>query len=420
MKSKKWILFFLRPLWFLLDVFMPKRSNYWAFSTHHLHAGRFIENQRAMFECVKNDPSIRKVIFFRGEREDFRIQNAVNYEIVEHGTLRGVWLLMRCKVVFLTHSISMDFSLRWGERGFFILPLAMRRRVVVNLWHAISLKRLYYTANEETRMHTDRVRYRNRERSGYAGLIASSDIDSYAMAAMFYPLNYLQVWCTGLPRNDFLTCDEEKLPHYILDSIEKIRNLQKKRRLVVYAPTYRQTSACEGAYYYQFSDIEIDRLKALMRKHGAVFAYRPHYFKNSSQYFNLDIYIDEDLIIDLSLSAVPEFSAVARECDLLITDYSSVHLEALYLGKPAVCFAYDLDSYKRQQDGLLYDLSLVFPGRICESFDAMLEAVDEQLGGEQGERALLTETARKMFFEYRDGKNSERVYKRVLQALESR
>lgn len=420
MIANKWILFFLRPLWLLLDNCVPKNEKYWAFSTHHLHAGRFIENQRAMFECIKADPSIRKIIFFRGEREDFRIHDAVNYEIVEHGTLRGAWMLMRCKVVFLTHSISMDFSLRWGERGFFILPLAMRPRVVVNLWHAISLKRLYYTANEKTRKHTDRIRYRNRERSGYAGLIASSDIDSYAMAAMFYPLNYLQVWCTGLPRNDFLTGDEKQLPHYILDSIQKIRVLQGARRLVVYAPTYRQTSACEGAFYYQFSDIEIDRLKNLMRKHNAVFAYRPHYFKNSNQFFNLDKFIDGELIIDLSISAVPEFSAVARECDLLVTDYSSVHLETLYLGKPAVCFAYDLDSYKRQQDGLLYDLSLVFPGRICESFDAMLDAVDEQLSGKRGDSALQAESARKMFFEYRDGKNSERVYNRVLQALESR
>lgn len=373
-----------------------------------------------MFEYVKGNRAIRKVIFFRGMREDFQIRDAENFEVVEHGTLRGVWILARCKVVFLTHSISMDYSLRWGNGEFSIMPLSMRRRVVVNLWHAISLKRLYYTANAETRMHTDRVRYRNRELSGYTGLIASSDVDSYAMAAMFYPLNYLQVWCTGLPRNDFLACQEKKLPSYIQESVEKIRSIKKGRRLVVYAPTYRQTTACEGAYYYQFSDAEIKELKSVMRRHGAVFAYRPHYFKNSEKYFNLDEYVDGELIVDLSLAAVPEFSAVARECDFLVTDYSSVHLETLYLGKPAVCFAYDLESYKRQQDGLLYDLSLVFPGRICESFSAMLEAMDQQLSGRCEDGDIRTEMVRKIFFAHCDGKNSERVYKRVLEALESR
>lgn len=417
MNLKKYIFWVLKPIWLLFDALLPKEDDLWAFSTHHLHTGRFIENQRAMFEFVKEKKSIRKIVFYRGARDDFKIEAAESYELVEHGSLRGLWLLARCKVVFLTHSISMDFSLRWGEKDFLIFPLVMRQRIVVNLWHAISLKRLYYTANEETRLHTDRVRYRNRERVGYSGLIASSDIDSYAMAAMFYPLNYLQVWCTGLPRNDFLACDENRLPLYIKESIIKIREICKGRRLIVYAPTYRQISACDDAHYYQFNEVEVERIKELMHKHGAVLGYRPHYFKNSNTYFNLGEYIDGETIVDLSIAVVPEFSAIARECDFLITDYSSVYIETLYLGKPAVCFAYDLDSYKRQQDGLLYDLSLIFPGDICETFDEMLNAVDMQLGGLGQEQYLKMQIVQKMFFSYCDGKNSERVYQHVIENL---
>lgn len=417
MRMRKEFYFFLKPLWVIYDFLVAKRADYWAFSTHHLHAGRFIENQRAVFECIKDREEIKKIIFYRGALEDFQIENAINYELVEHGTWRGMWLLARCKVVFLTHSISMDFSLRWGGREFSILPILMKRRAVVNLWHAISLKRLYYTANAETRLHTDRIRYRNRERAGYAGLIASSDVDSYAMASMFYPLNYLQVWRTGLPRNDFLTCPEGELPKYIRDSLERLRQIAKKRRIVVYAPTYRQTLACESAYYYQFSDDEIDRLKELMRRHNAVFAYRPHYFENDKNYFNLNKYIDNDCIVDISMAEVQEFSAVARECDLLITDYSSVYIEALYLKKPAICFAYDMESYMKQQDGLLYDLNMIFPGEICEKFNALLEAIEKQLI-EQDEKFYSNENLlRKLFFTYCDGNNSQRVVDRVIEYL---
>jgi CDP-glycerol glycerophosphotransferase len=413
MIAKKYIFYIIKPFWMLFDLFLKKRNDFWAFSTHHLHAGKFIENQRALFEFVKKDQAIKKIIFYRGIREDFEIEDAHNYEIVEHGSLRGLWLLARCKVVFLTHSISMDYSIRWGKRGFFILPLSMRNRVVVNLWHAISLKRLYYTANSETRLHTDRVKYRNQERIGYKGLIASSDIDSYAMAAMFFPLNYLQVWCTGLPRNDFLTCEENYLPIYIRRSLEKIRSIKKDKKLIVYAPTYRQVAACDGAYYYQFSNQEILKLKTILKKNNVVLGYRPHYFNNSTEYFNLDEYIDGETIVDLSMAAVPEFSAVARECDFLITDYSSVYLETLYLGKPAICFAYDLESYKKQQDGLLYDLSLIFPGNICESFDDVLKAIEYFLVEEEGDIHLQAKFVQKMFFSYCDGGNSERVFNRV-------
>lgn len=175
----------------------------------------------------------------------------------------------------------MDYSLRWGRKGFAVLKLNTKRRVVVNLWHGVALKRLLYAANQNTLQHTDRVAYRTQERKHYAGLIASSDIDSYAMAAMFYPLNYQQIWLTGLPRNDFLTQAEELLPRYIQDSLKQIQHIKQGKKLIVYAPTYRQTSVSETAYYYQFTQTEIDALKQLLREQNAVLGYRPHYFKNA-------------------------------------------------------------------------------------------------------------------------------------------
>lgn len=408
----------LHPFWRLYDAVVPKRADHWAFSTHYLHTGRFIENQRAMFEFVKTDPAIRKIIFYRGQLEDPQIEDAVNYEIVQHGTLRGLHLLGRCKVVFLAHSISMDFSLRWGARAFAILKLSFRDRIVVNLWHGIPLKRLLYVANEATHRHTERVAYRREERRGYSGLIASSDIDSYAMAAMFYPLNYRQIWLTGLPRNDFLRQEIARLPRYIRTSLEQIHALKRGRRLVVYAPTYRQTDVSANARYYEFSKDEIEALRGVLRRHGTVLGYRPHYFKNSTEYFNLDQFLDGDELLDLSQAVVPEFSAVARECDVLITDYSSVYIESLYLGKPAISFAYDLDNYREEQDGLLYDMDLAFPGPVCRDFKSVLHELDALLGGSQVVLNQRLTTTHKLFFAHNDGCNSERVFNRVLQALE--
>lgn len=407
----------LHPAWRIYDAIIPKRADYWAFSTHHLHTNLFIENQRAVFEYVKADPSIRKFIFYRGKKCDFQIEDAVNYETVEHGTLRGFVLLARCKVVFLTHSVAMDYSLRWKSTGFSIVKLTMKNRVVVNLWHSISLKRLLHVANDEVSRHTSRVKYRSQERLGYAGLIASSDIDSYAMSAMFYPINYRQIWITGLPRNDFLTQHENLLPRYILNSLSYIRSIKQGRKLVLYAPTYRQTHVCESAHYYQFSKEEIASLKSALRSSRAILGYRPHYFKNSENHFNLDQYVDDESIFDMSQSIVPEFSALARECDLLITDYSSVYIETLYLGKPVICFAYDLEHYKTHEDGLLYEMDLAFPGPVVRSFDDLVCAISQRLD----ERLYATDkeqaTAKRIFFKYNDAQNARRVTQRVLKTL---
>lgn len=407
----------LLPAWRIVDFCTPKKADHWAFATHHLHSERFIENQRAVFEQVKADPSLHKIIFFRGQPAEWHLEDAVNYRMVRHGSLAGILLLARCKVVFLTHSIAMDYSLRWGRKGFTVLKLNTKRRVVVNLWHGIALKRLLSAANSATLQHTDRVAYRTQERKHYAGLIASSDIDSYAMAAMFYPLNYKQVWLTGLPRNDFLTQSEALLPRYITKSLETIRSIKRGKKLIVYAPTYRQTSINDTAYYYQFSQVEVDALKHFLQANNAILGYRPHYFKNSNNFFNLDEFIDNELIFDLSQAVIHEYSALARELDLLITDYSSVYIEALYLNKPVICFGYDIEHYRTQQDGLLYDMDLAFPGPIVQKFYFLISVLQERLQATSETIELEQATAKKLFFKYNDANNSQRVVERVYAAL---
>lgn len=413
----KAIFIFFQPLWYLYDWITPKRKNWWAFSTHHLHGNRFIENQRALFEHIKEDPSIHKVIFHRGNKEDLQIHHAANYETVNHGTIRALILLARCKVLFVTHSIAMDYSFRWKNKDFSILKISQKNRIVVNLWHSISVKKLLYVTNDQVRKHTDRIRYRSQERKKYAGLISSSDIDSYAMSAMFYPLNYRQVWITGLPRNDFLTQSENLLPEYILDSLQEIRQMKKGKKLILYAPTYRQTTISEGAYYYQFTTQDIKKLKTMLTAHNAILGYRPHYFKNSTQYFNLCDYVDNKQIFDMSGNTIKEFSALARECDLLITDYSSVYIETLYLGKPIVCFGYDIDHYMAHEDGLLYDMDLVFPGPIVHNIDDLIIAVESRLNEDQSSIDREQSTAKKIFFKYNDAMNSCRVKNEIFKRL---
>ena len=46
----------------LIDTFIPKSKYQWGFSVHHIKSEQFIENARALFEEVKGDEKIRKII----------------------------------------------------------------------------------------------------------------------------------------------------------------------------------------------------------------------------------------------------------------------------------------------------------------------------------------------------------------------
>jgi CDP-glycerol glycerophosphotransferase len=133
----------------------------------------------------------------------------------------------------------------------------------------------------------------------------------------------------------------------------------------------------------------------------------------------MDEYVDGVSIFDMSQTAVPEFSALARECDLLVTDYSSVYIEALYLDKPIICFGYDIEHYTAHEDGLLYDMTLAFPGPIAQDFNALIQHIDQALSHDGGSAHRQQRgTARKIFFKYNDSMNSERVRQEILKRLE--
>lgn len=405
--------FILFPLFQVIDFFYPKKTSYWGFSVHHIKSDQFIENARAVFEEVKSDKSIKKIIFTRDNTIDFGIEDAENAIIVKLMTLRGLMLMLKCKVVFVTHSISMDFSYRFGSSQFSVLKLNMNKRVVVNLWHGIPLKKLYALWNPDVRKRLDRVKYRHFERKHYAGLITSSQIDSYAMATMFYPIKYENIWVTGLPRNDFLIKDKADLPNYLRTQLETIKTLKGGKKLVTYAPTYRQTSAVSDASYYQFTDSEVEALKLVLEKHNAILGFRMHYFRNNDNLFNLEKYVDNKTIFDLGHKSFPEISQIIRESDLIISDYSSVFIEALFVNKPVIGFAYDLDSYRDNQDGLLYDMDIAFPGPVVKEFDNLIEMIDGELTTNSQIESDKYKVIRKFYYEYTDAKNSIRVINEV-------
>jgi CDP-glycerol glycerophosphotransferase (TagB/SpsB family) len=405
------------PIWELLDKIVPKKDNYWAFPVHHIKSEQFIENSRAIFEVIKKDSNIKKVIFCRNKQSDFQIQEAENVVYVYNKSAKGLWLLLRCKVVFVTNSISMEYSWRFGPKLFSILKVDLKSHIVVNLSHGISLKRINSISNKLVKNRLERVTYRKKEPLHYSGLLASSEVDSYAMAAMYYPVKYENVWLTGLPRNDFLLKIISELPAYLQIQINLIEELKKGRKLIVYAPTYRQTDAVADSSYYKFSDAEINELKQVLKKHNAVFGFRMHYFRNNNSLFNMEDYIDDEYIFDLGHQKFSDIASVIREADLVISDYSSVFIEAIFLSIPVIGFTYDFENYSEKQNGLLYDFKMIFPGQLTNKFTEVIEKIDNELSLTNQSGKEKYKFSQQFFFKYFDDKNSERVVNKVKSLL---
>ncbi|GAB6936576.1 CDP-glycerol glycerophosphotransferase family protein [Isoptericola variabilis] len=367
------------------DRLSPKHANWWAFPVCAF-TENFSGNERAMFEQVKNDPTIRKVVLTRGKEV---VVDGVNVDVVALESAEGQHLLMRCGVILVKHNLAVNA----------VHPVSAELHNVIQVWHGVPFKRIAY-ASEDFKHMLDRAAT---EQAQYRAVIASSRTDSLAMAASFFPLTIAQVWNTGLPRNDFILQDEQDLAPDMVAELAKLRALVGERRLVLFMPTFRNAQA-EG--YYQFEDHELEWLAGWLEENDGVLGVREHMADTARVYGSQLAALP---VIDLSDAEFVHPELLYRVADLLITDYSSTFIDYMLTGKPAVSFAFDLESYEVERGGF-YDLDQVFPGPIARDFGELQEALTGIFEREVDPTYALK---RALLHDHLDGQSAHRVVERV-------
>jgi len=81
----------------------------------------------------------------------------------------------------------------------------------------------------------------------------------------------------------------------------------------------------------------------------------------------------EDFVLDLSGE---DISHVLMMTDVLIADYSSIAFEYALLERPMIFYAYDHESYAREQ-GFYYDYYETVPGPIVRTTEQIIKVIQE-------------------------------------------
>jgi len=321
---------------YVMERLCPKSSNIWCFSTwkNYPHT---MDNLRAVFEAVKDDPEIIKIILLQGQKKPEWQVEGVNIRFVQEVSLSGVFYLSVAKVYLMGTSL----------RGFTNFhALVGNKHQIIQLWHGIPLKRIGKLFPPE--------KFWEEETKKYSATVCSSPSDQEFMQQAFDPLSIDRVWQTGLPRNDFILATDEQLPNDYYTELEKIRDQVAGRFLILYAPTWRDS--VENVY--QFSAEEQSELDALLARHNAVLAIRGHANVRSKVDYQ-DVGALNNIIY---VNDVPDANLLLKEAGALITDYSSIYIDYLITDRPIVYFTYDIDRYINER-GFLYELVEAF---VCD------------------------------------------------------
>lgn len=364
--------------------------NYWAFPVcayEHNLAG----NDRAVFEEVKNNPDIKKIILIRSKEINL---SGVNVEIIPLESILGQEYLLKCGIIFIKHTPAINT----------IYPLDSKKHKFINLWHGIPLKRIGVASIDQQ----NQIKETSIEHSKYHSVIASSSIDRMAMASAFYPLTYNDIWVTGLPRNDFILKDNSLLPSDFQDELKEVNKLIKDKKFILYAPTFKNTQE-DG--YYKFTATEKEILHNYLKEHNIIMGIREHMADNTNSYIKA---LEGEYIINMDSGNFPNIEVLYRKADLLITDYSSCFIDFMLTGKPIISFAYDYKRYSEQERGLFYDLEFVFAGKICYDFDTLIVEIKRLTSSKDINIDENYKFKQKIFFDYIDSNNSKRLVRKLL------
>jgi hypothetical protein len=354
------------------DLLSPKHADWWAFPVSAIASG-FSGNVRAVFEEVKDDRAIHKVVLSRGSLPDLE---GTNVEVVPLDSPLGQHRLMRAATILLDHDSDAAQ----------VPPVSADLHNLILMPHDAPLLRRGHAAEQTPIALAGSAA----ENARYRAVIAPTGVAALATAANSYPLTIHQVWTTGLPRHDFITRPEEQLPEDLRAELAAVRDLVGDRRLVLLFPA-------EGGLGYQFTRDEVAWLRTWVAHTDSVLgALRPDLVEQLS-------------VLDLSALRLVHLEMLHRASTALITDDAGAFVDHVLTGEPMVSFVPE-QAARRFTRPLFCDLDVVFPGPVCRTF-AEFQAALGRVFTEPLDPAH--EARRRLFFDRADDQNSARVAARI-------
>ncbi|MBO7352647.1 MAG: CDP-glycerol glycerophosphotransferase family protein [Lachnospiraceae bacterium] len=343
-----------------------------------------VDGNRAYFVMTHDSSSEGNcgVMKARMEARGYRCDSLTRAEASGAGFIfRSAYRLARSRFIFLDNTF---------------LPLSCLKlrkgSILTQLWHGTgTIKKFGQDVNEGALKDLEARCGKN-----ITHLIVSSPATKSIYAGCFgVPEDKVRV--LGLPRTDAFFAPD--FAENARARFEKKYPEAKGRRLVLYAPTFRDDAGNEDEQIRMIGDFARD-FAALMPK-DAILGLRLHPYVSSRL---TGISTESARILDLT--HFRGLNTLLGAADVLITDYSSIVFEYSLLRRPMLFYAYDLDRFEGSDRGFYRDYRGYVPGPVYTEREELLEALSATLCGTPLSpcESFIADS-----FSYTDGRSSERI-----------
>ena len=314
---------------------------------------------KAIYEYLLNSKIYEEYQFIWAfnEPEKYKfLEKNRNTKVISYGTKQYQKALAQAKYWFFNYRVEDQ-----------IYP--KKNQVYVQCWHGTPLKRLGYDLKgTHNVMNSDKEIYQKYKLDAkkFAYIISPSKFTTKVFSSAW---NLEKTSMTnkiieeGYPRNDFLQ-------NYITNDVKKIRqklNLPENKKIILYAPTFRENQHQSGLGYTYQTAVNFDLLQKELEK-DYIILFRAHYLVANS--FEFEKY--KGFIYNVSeYDDINELYIIA---DMLITDYSSVFFDYANLRRPIAFYMYDFEEYRDELRGFYIDLNEL-PGNITRTEQELIKEI---------------------------------------------
>ncbi|ABR30933.1 hypothetical protein SU69_05480 [Thermosipho melanesiensis] len=319
---------------------------------------RFSDNSRYFYLYLnkyKKELGLKKVIWVTTNDEIYTELNDLGFDVVKKWSLKSIYYHLKAKYHIIDQSVK-DINSYFSVRA-----------IKINLWHGFPLKKV------------GNYRYENQKVKAFKKIIKKFNLDlfsegfwrkSYLLATSKFSSDILgyafdkkkeKIIIANYPRNDNLLYDFR----FIIPKNEKevLRIIESHKKsgynVILYLPTFRDKKATiflgenDKNKVINFIDFcENNKIILVTKFHFANIS-----IHESKSFVELD---NKNNIINLPHDM--DIYNITKLSNILITDYSSVYFDYLLLNRPIIFFPYDLDYYKYEDRGLIFDYDEYTPG----------------------------------------------------------
>jgi len=319
------------------------------------HSVDFSGNLRILVEEFINKADFQVYVYKDGtiNSKTKKYLESNNVTVLEGFNFKIVFHILTSGVVIVGHTIRDAY-----------ISKKCPNRLVINVWHGVIFKNIELLMKNLT---NEKKYLIENNAKVYNAVVASSNTDKIKMAEAF-GLGEKNVYINGLLRYEILKKSYKLKDPLLLEEENYIQKLKKNKKIVLYAPTFRETS------YDPLSELPFSDIEKVARKNNFIFCIRVHPYTKIST-----IYKESEYLLFINNDKCHETNLLLKYVDLLIVDYSSIWIDFLLLNKPIIMFVPDIDSYIEDERDFAYKFDDVIECNLYKDFKKVLEEIPRLL-----------------------------------------